>query len=148
MSHSVSIINESSKENNCDKGPFHDISKSESEKSKSYYGNTLDENNKKCIINGNAGKKNKRGGSDNNENYSDLTDNLHIYFIIDDKKLHIEAEKEKKFEEIIKELYYKHGWLKKKKISYFELNGKKLNENLTSSQNNIPNNAVININFY
>ena len=70
---------------------------------------------------------------------------LNIYFSIDFRTLRIESEKGDKFGEAIDELYRKYGWLRKKNIIDFVLNGKKLDKNLTIQENNITNNAKINI---
>ena len=70
---------------------------------------------------------------------------LEIYFNVEDKMIYIESEAGKKFGEIINDLYDKYGWLEKRNIVDYELNGKKLDKNLTAQQNNITNKENINI---
>ena len=70
---------------------------------------------------------------------------MEIYYNVEDKMIYMESEAGKKFGEIINDLYNKYGWLEKRNIVDYELNGKKLDKNLTAQQNNITNKENINI---
>ena len=90
-------------------------------------------------------KKNINEKEEENEENQSLNKILEIYFNVENKTLYIESEEGEKFGEIINDLYNKYGWLKKRNIVGYELNGKKLDKNLTAQQNNISNMAKIEI---
>ena len=100
------------------------------------------------VVDNNVGK-NK--GNAKNEIIKEDAENLNIYFTYEDrngkKEIYIESEGGKKFGEIIEELHYKYPYLWMKAITDYELNGKKLDTNLTALQNGIFDNAYISIIF-
>ena len=109
------------------------------------YNNNSFLKNSKYLSNSYSNSQNNNKNELNPINNNDLNGYLDIYFIVEDKIIYIESEPGKKFSELINDLYSKYLWLLKKNITDFELNGKKLDNNLTVKQNGIVNEDKINI---